>query len=68
MCLTQFSLITEEASHINSDNESFALSSSFMRTHAQAMNEYRGDEMSTEVVQTVLCGRKLWSVDEVKVS
>ena len=31
--------------------------SSFMLTHAQAMNEYRGGEMSTEVV----VDRNLWT-------
>ena len=30
---------------------------SFMHAHAQAMNEYRGDEMSTEVV----VDRNLWT-------
>ena len=34
-----------------------------MRAHAQAMNKYRGDEMSTEVVVDGMCGRKLWTVD-----
>ena len=34
--------------------------SSFMRAHAQAMNEYREGAMSTEVV---VRRRKLWTVD-----
>ena len=38
--------------------------SSFMRAHAQAMNEYRGGEMSTEVVVDGNCG----PLTEVKVS
>ena len=37
-----------------------------MRAHAQAMNEYRGGEMSTEVVLDQNCGRKLWTVNESK--
>ena len=40
--------------------------SSFMRAHAQAMNEYRGGEMSTEVVVDRICRRKLWTVDGSK--
>mgnify|MGYP001796350685 CR=1 FL=1 len=34
------------------------LCSLFYLLPAQAMNEYRGGEMSTEI-----CGRKLWTVD-----
>ena len=34
-----------------------AIFGSFMRAHAQAMNEYRGGEMSTEVV----VDRNLWT-------
>ena len=44
------------------------LFSSFMRAHAQTWNEYRGGEMLTEVVIDEICGRKLWTADEVKVS
>ena len=35
----------------------FNIFSSFMRAHAQVMNEYCGDEMSTEVVVE----RNLWT-------
>ena len=34
-----------------------AIFSSFMRAHAQAMNEYRGSEMSMEVI----VDRNLWT-------
>ena len=38
-------------------DEMIVLFRSFMRAHAQAMNEYRGGEMSTEVV----VDRNLWT-------
>ena len=35
----------------------------FIHPHVQAMNEYRGGEMSMEVVLDQICGRKLWTVN-----
>ena len=39
------------------------LFSSFMCVHVQAMNEYRGGEMSTEVVVDRNLWTELWTVD-----
>ena len=41
----------------------YFLAHSCMRALAQAMNEYRGGEMSTEVLVNRNCERKLWPVN-----
>ena len=43
-------LVKTKTSGVFIVNNFFLIFSSFMRAHAQAMNEYRGVEMSTEVV------------------